>query len=64
MRSTELYGRAFEGSGQSGGGTPPGNGGGGPAGRVTKADLQTDRKKRAAFIDQYGVAAYTALPEK
>lgn len=69
MRQSEDFGAAFEGSGQSGSGTPPTNGTGGPKGRITKADLNSgtpaeQRKKRAAFVQQHGVAAYEQLPTK
>lgn len=63
MKANDVYGRAFEGSGHSGSGMRPNNGGGGPAGRITKADLK-DRTARAKFVDDHGVAAYSALPEK
>lgn len=59
----------FKGSGQSGGGTPPGSGGGGNPQIRTKADIYkgmtTDaqkRKARAAFIDANGSDAYFKLP--
>ncbi len=69
MRTSEIYGRAFDGSGQSGSGMPPSNGsGGGTIGRVTKADLKgTDaasRKARATFVNTHGYPAYQALPDK
>lgn len=69
MKANEIFGRAFDGSGQSGSGMRPNSGGGGnPAGRITWDDLQgkdsASRKKRAAFIDEHGLAAYNALPRK
>lgn len=65
MKENEVYGRAFEGSGHSGSGTRPNNGGGGtPPGQAkSKADLK-DRSKRAAFVDAHGHDAYFALPDK
>jgi hypothetical protein len=61
MKSTEIYGRAFEGSGQSGGGTQPGNGGGGNPQFKRRSDFKTE-KERAAFVDEHGIETYTALP--
>jgi DNA-binding transcriptional MerR regulator len=63
MRASEIYGRAFEGSGQSGSGTRPSNGTGGTGGRITKADLK-ERASRASFVEQHGHEAYFALPDK
>lgn len=64
MRASDVYGRAFEGSGQSGSGTRPSNGNaGGPGGRITKADLKV-RADRAAYVDAHGHDAYFALPDK
>ncbi len=69
MRSSDIYGRAFDGSGQSGSGMPPSNGtSGGTGGRITKADLEgkdaVSRKARAAFINANGAEAYFKLPSK
>jgi hypothetical protein len=68
MRQSDAFGRAFEGSGQSGSGTRPNSGGGNPGGRITWDDLQgttpAQRAKRAAFVDQFGHEAYQALPRK
>lgn len=69
MKANEIFGRAFEGSGQSGSGMRPNSGGGGnPAGRITWDDLQgstpTQRAKRAAFVDEHGHDAYLKLPRK
>lgn len=62
MKSNEVFGRAFEGSGASGSGTPPGGGGGGGGPRnVKKSDLKTE-KDRAAFVDAHGLDAYKSLP--
>jgi hypothetical protein len=65
MKTNETFGRAFEGSGHSGSGMRPNNGGGGtPPGNVkSKADLK-DRTTRAAFVDAHGHDAYFALPDK
>lgn len=49
----------FKGTGQSGSGKPPGQGGGGAAKR--KSDFKTE-KERSAFVDANGMAAYNALP--
>ena len=69
MRASDIYGRAFDGSGQSGSGMPPSNGnGGGTIGRVTKADLAGNtpavRKARVDFINKHGLDAYNSLPAK
>lgn len=73
MKQSEIYGRAFDGSGQSGSGTQPANGSGATHGTAkTKADLMkgattkdAQRKIRAAFIDANGgkYQAYAALPD-
>lgn len=63
MRQSETFGRAFDGSGMSGSGTPPGGSGGTPQRVTKKSDLDT-RQKRAAFVEQYGVKAYDSLPSK
>lgn len=60
MRASEVYGRAFDGAGQSGGGTQPVNGGG-VSPKVSYDDLQKDRRARAAFIEQHGAEAYFKL---
>lgn len=66
MKQSDIFGRAFEGSGQSGSGMQPTNGGGNPQITVKYEDLQgesrTQREKRTAFIQAYGLAAYQALP--
>ena len=69
MRASEIYGRAFDGSGQSGSGMPPSSGSaGGTSGRVTKADLEgkspAARKARVAYINTHGLEAYNNLPQK
>lgn len=63
MQTNEVYGRAFQGTGSSGGGTRPANGGGQqiPASITRRADLKTERE-RSEFIDKYGLSTYTNLP--
>lgn len=63
MRGNEVFGRAFEGNGQSGSGTLPNGGGGGgkPPSNVKKSDFKSE-KERATFVDAHGLAAYSALP--
>lgn len=61
MKTNEIFGRAFEGSGQSGSGTPPGNGGGGNPSNKRRSDFKTE-KDRAEFVNAHGLAAYQALP--
>jgi hypothetical protein len=62
MKANEIFGRAFEGSGQSGSGMQPGNGNGGviPQNK-RRSDFKTE-KERGAFVEQHGLAAYQALP--
>lgn len=60
MRGSEVFGRAFEGSGHSGSGTPPGSGAGG-AGARKKSDFKTE-KERADWTEKHGLEAYKALP--
>ncbi|MCC0013678.1 MAG: hypothetical protein H6877_10210 [Rhodobiaceae bacterium] len=61
MRQSEVFGRAFEGSGQSGSGKLPGNGAGG-AGVSKKSDFKSE-KERAAFVEKHGFEAYKALAD-
>lgn len=62
MRATELYGRAFDGSGQSGSGKQPDNGGGGnPSNIKRRSDFKT-RADRVAWVEANGSAAYLSLP--
>lgn len=61
MRSTEIYGRAFEGSGHSGSGMRPGGDGGGIPQNKRRSEFKTERE-RGDFIDQHGLEAYEALP--
>jgi Txe/YoeB family toxin of Txe-Axe toxin-antitoxin module len=62
LKANEKYGRAFEGSGSSGSGMPPGGGNGGVIPRgITRSSFKTE-KERAAFVDEHGVDAYRNLP--
>lgn len=61
LRKSETFGRAFDGSGQSGSGTRPGNGGGGSPQFKRRSDFKNE-KERAAFVETNGLDAYTALP--
>lgn len=64
LKASDLYGRAFEGSGSSGSGAPPAGGGNGkpPSGKFQKrSDFKTE-KERADYIDEHGLPAYQALP--
>lgn len=61
MKQTEIFGRAFEGSGHSGSGTRPVNNGGGNPQIKRRSEFKTE-KDRAAFIDAHGIEAYRALP--
>lgn len=61
MKTNQIFGRAFEGAGQSGSGTPPANGGGGNPSNKRRSDFK-DEKERAAFVNQHGLAAYQSLP--
>ena len=60
MRQSDTFGRAFEGSGQSGSGKQPGGAGG--AGITKKSDFKTE-KDRAAYVEKHGMEAYRALPD-
>lgn len=62
MRQSEEFGRAFEGSGHSGGGTQHGNGGGSPQNKIKRRSELKTRADRVAFVEQHGEAAYFALP--
>lgn len=63
MRQSEEFGRAFEGIGQSGGGMPPGNNGGGtPQTQFKRRSELKSREDRVAFVEKHGEAAYFALP--
>lgn len=55
MKKNEIYGRAFEGSGNHGGGMPPGGGGGNTAKSMTLAEFNAlDSKTRAAKMAEKG----------
>lgn len=60
MKTSDIYGRAFKGSGQSGSGTPPGPGGGGTLPNKRRSEMSS--KERADFVDTHGLDAYKALP--
>lgn len=62
MRSSDIFGRAFESSGAMGSGTPPGTTGAtGKGGYKRRSDFKSERE-RAAYVDQYSLEAYNALP--
>lgn len=61
MKGNEIYGRAFEGSGQSGSGMQPNKGGGGSPSNKRRSDFKTE-KERSAFVNEHGLEAYQALP--
>ncbi len=61
MRANEIYGRAFEGSGQSGSGTRPTNGSAGGTGVTRRSELKSN-KDISAYVDAHGLPAYQALP--
>lgn len=61
LKSDPVYGRAFDGSGNSGSGMRPGATGAGPA-HITKRSDFKNEAERAAYINQYGLDAYKALP--
>ncbi len=61
MRGSEIYGRAFEGSGAAGSGKPPANNGGGNLSVTRRSDLKT-REDRVAFVEKHGNDAYLKLP--
>ncbi len=73
MRASEVYGRAFDGTGQSGGGTPPSGNGSGARGPKSQADIlapakgdkHLERKLRVAFIESTGDGgkSWLALPK-
>lgn len=58
LRSTETYGRAFEGDGKSGSGKQPGSGGGSP---TLKRSLMTAQQK-ADYQKEHGQQAFLKLP--
>jgi hypothetical protein len=62
MRTNEVFGRAFEGTGSSGSGMRPGSGQGSQhPGTAKKSDFK-DEKARSEFVDKYGLEAYQRLP--
>lgn len=60
MRQSEAFGRAFEGSGQSGSGMQPNNGGGGSS-QLKRSAMTTQQK--ADYIAEHGQAAFLKLPK-
>lgn len=60
-----VYGRAFEGSGQSGSGMRPegGNGGGTARSDIKRRSDFKDAVERGEWVDKHGMSAYNALPE-
>lgn len=62
MRKSEAFGRAFEGTGNSGSGMRP-SGGASPPNTTIKSrrDFKTE-KERANWVDEHGLEAYEALP--
>lgn len=62
MRKSEAFGRAFEGTGNSGSGTRPTSSTGSNAAQVkSRRDFKSE-KDRAAYVEAYGLDAYRALP--
>lgn len=62
MRKSEAFGRAFEGTGNSGSGMRPPNQPGGGSPQIKSARDLKNEHERAAFVDAYGLDAYKALP--
>lgn len=60
MRASETFGRAFEGSGNTGSGKQPGSGSGGTGTAKPRGKMSLEEK--ADFIAQHGQEAYQALP--
>lgn len=60
LRNDEVFSRAFDGDGASGGGTPPGTQRGG--GAATKKRSQMSVPEKSEFIAKHGQEAYLALP--
>lgn len=62
MKTNEIYGRAFEGAGQSGSGTLPAGGAGSAQTQIKRRSELKSREDRVAFVEKHGEAAYFALP--
>ncbi len=63
MKQSQDFGRAFEGTGHSGGGTPPGQGGQPPAGGPgNKPRSKMSTTEKAEFIAANGQEKYQSLP--
>jgi len=62
MRKSDAYGRAFEGTGNSGSGMQPTKPGASPLNGIrSRKDFKTERQ-RADWVDAHGLEAYNALP--
>lgn len=59
MKQSEIFGRAFEGTGQTGSGKLPTNAGGG----TTLKRSQMTPKQRTEYMSEHGQAAYLTLPK-
>lgn len=62
MKSSDVFGRAFDGAGQSGGGMQPANGYVAGSGSIKRRSELKTEKEKAAFVDANGIEAYIALP--
>lgn len=60
MKASEIFGRAFEASGNTGSGKQPGSGSGGTGTAKPRGKMSLEEK--ADFIAQHGQEAYQALP--
>lgn len=60
MKASEIFGRAFEASGNTGSGKQPGSGSGGTG--TVKPRGKMSLEEKADFIAQHGQEAYQALP--
>lgn len=61
MKTSDIFGRAFKGSGHTGSGMQPGPGGGGNPPNKRRSEFKNERE-RADFVDAHGIEAYNALP--
>ena len=61
MRSSDVFGRAFEGTGNAGSGAPAKRSHGG-TGVAKKSDFKSERE-RADFVEKHGIDAYRALSD-
>lgn len=60
MKASEIYGRAFEASGNTGSGKQPGSSSGGAGAAKPRSKMSFEEK--ADFIEKHGQEAYQALP--